>query len=132
MLRYLLLVSLLVTPLLAADEPESIPAGTPNESAPFVPSDEVRQALLPLFHVISAADVSRVTVELAAESMIGGEVIDRQSSTYQFASQQPNQFTIYFKEENRAHADFYRRRELLCRPGSRRLSPPGPSTDQHE
>ncbi len=60
--------------------------------------DEVREALLPLFSSIAKADVSRVTVELTAESVIGGAVVDSQKSTYQIASNRPDKFTIYLKE----------------------------------
>ncbi len=79
---------------------EAQPKDTPP---PFVLTDEVRDALVPLFSSIAKADVSRATVEMLADSVIGGAVVDSQKSTYQIASIHPNKFTIYLKEpEQRA------------------------------
>ncbi len=64
----------------------------------FELADEVRDALLPLFKTIANADVSRTTVELSAESLIGAEVIESQTSTYQIGSISPDKFTVYLKE----------------------------------
>ena len=44
------------------------------------------------------ADVSRATVELSAETLANGVVVDRQKSTYQIASIHPNKFTVYLKQ----------------------------------
>ena len=92
---------------LFADEPNvgketpnaNVAAETSEATAPtFVLSDEVRDALVPLFSSIAKADVSRATVEMLADSLIGGTVVESQKSTYQIASVHPNQFTIYLKE----------------------------------
>ena len=74
--------------------------GPPAEDAPpsFVLTDEVRDALVPLFSAIAKAEVSRATVEMLADSLVGGSVVESQQSTYQIASIQPGQFTIYLKE----------------------------------
>ncbi len=77
------------------DEPAAV---APGDVAPVVVSESVREALVPLFSSVAMADVSRVTVDLAAESAVGGQVMNRQTSTYQIASIKPDQFTIYFKE----------------------------------
>ncbi len=91
-----------VSSLLADDDAKQADgkaASTDTAEAPRLElSDEVRDSLLPLFEFIAKADVSRVTIELAAESMMNGAVIDSQKSTYQIASIQPNLFTIYLKE----------------------------------
>ncbi len=64
----------------------------------FELSEEVRLAILPLFKSIAEADVSRVTVELSAESLTGAQIVDSQTSTYQIGSIAPDQFTVYLKE----------------------------------
>lgn len=74
------------------------PAAEPDEKA-FVLTDDVRDALVPLFSSIAKADVSRATVEMLADSLVSGTVIESQKSTYQIASVHPNQFTIYLKEK---------------------------------
>ncbi len=78
------------------------PADATNDQATaFVLDEEVREALLPLFKSIVNANVSRTTVELSAESLIGAEVIESQVSTYQIGSKAPDKFTIYLKEPER-------------------------------
>ena len=72
-------------------------AGSPNASR-FELTDEVRDALFPLFASIAKAQVSRATVEVAAESRIDGVVVESQQSTYHIASISPDQFTVYLKE----------------------------------
>ena len=64
----------------------------------FVLTDDVRDALVPLFSSIAKADVSRATVEMLADTLVGGTVVESQKSTYQIASIHPNQFTVYLKE----------------------------------
>ncbi len=61
-------------------------------------TDDVREALVPLFSAIAKADVSRATVEMLADTLVGGSVVESQKSTYQIASIHPNQFTVYLKE----------------------------------
>ncbi len=80
-----------------ADEPAET-GGNSDAAAAFEPSDEVRQTLLPLFSSIKKADVSRVTVQLTADSLLDGSVVDSQESTYQIASASPNRYTVYLKE----------------------------------
>ncbi len=70
-----------------------------EETASFQLSDEVRDALLPLFSSIAKADVSRATVAMSAESKMDGAVLESQTSTYQVASLNPDQFTVYLKEQ---------------------------------
>jgi thiol-disulfide isomerase/thioredoxin len=74
----------------AADEPDE-----PKE--PFVVPEEVRDALSPLFKSILNADVSRVTVEMTAESLTGAQIMDSQTSIFQIGSIAPEKFTIYMK-----------------------------------
>ena len=95
----LLLVFLLIARA-PADDPQATDQGAAEADQPavFVLSDEVRDALMPLFSSIGQADVSRVNVRLSADSLINGAVVDSQESTYQIASTAPNKFTIYLKE----------------------------------
>ncbi|NND96621.1 MAG: redoxin domain-containing protein [Pirellulaceae bacterium] len=82
-----------------SDRPQS-PAGG-DEAAPaneFKLNKDVEAALLPLFRSIASADVSRATVELSAETLKNGAVVDRQKSSYQIASIHPDQFTVYLKQ----------------------------------
>lgn len=69
------------------------------EEERFQPSDEVRSALLPLFTAIADADVSRAKVELAVETVIHGEIVSTERSTFQIASKYPDKYTIYHKAE---------------------------------
>ena len=64
-----------------------------EETASFQLSDEVRDALLPLFSSIAKADVSRATVAMSAESKMDGAVLESQTSTYQVVSLNQDQFT---------------------------------------
>lgn len=81
--------------LLAAD-----PLANASQQEPdvFDLSDDAKQILFPLFSAISQASVSRTTVELSAETIVNGEVVETQTSTYQIASRAPDHFTIYLKE----------------------------------
>ncbi len=72
------------------------PAGA--EAEPFVLADDVRDVLVPLFAEIANAGVSRATVEMLVDSLVSGQVVESQTSTFQIASVQPNEFTIYLKE----------------------------------
>ncbi|MGI9469991.1 MAG: redoxin domain-containing protein [Rubripirellula sp.] len=94
-----------------ADEPESSPTDVaetdrPDASTPasddeipvFELSDDVRDVLTPLFSSIADAKVSRATVEMLADSVMNGKVVDSQKSTFQIASAVPDEFTIYLKE----------------------------------
>jgi thiol-disulfide isomerase/thioredoxin len=77
-------------------------ATTKKEAAEAQPkfklSKDVEEALLPFFRSIAKADVSRATVELSAETLDNGSVVDRKKSTYQIASKHPNLFTVYLKQ----------------------------------
>lgn len=68
------------------------------EQKPFVLDDQVRDAVSPLFATLAKAKVSRATVEMVAESKMKDEVLERHASTYQIASSDADQFTIYLKE----------------------------------
>ncbi len=80
------------------DEPKQQADGEGKTTPEFQPSDEVRQALAPLFSSVSEANASRVTVRLSSETLINGALVDSQTSTYQIASSKPNRWTIYLKE----------------------------------
>ncbi len=73
------------------------PANSTDDSE-FKLGKDVQDVLLPLFRSIAKADVSRATVELSAETVNNGSVVDRKTSTYQIASMHPNKFTVYFKQ----------------------------------
>ncbi len=90
----------------AADEPDSraetktdsVDAGT--DATEFQPSDAVKAAVLPLFTAIADADHSRAKVELTVETVMHGEIISKERSTFQIASKFPDQYTIYHKSED--------------------------------
>lgn len=69
-----------------------------NEIPVFELTDDVREILTPLFSSIADAKVSRATVEMLADSVMGGQVVDSQKSMFQIASIAPDRFTIYLKE----------------------------------
>ncbi|WP_037200463.1 redoxin domain-containing protein [Rhodopirellula baltica] len=71
--------------------------GFAQDKPSFELSEDVREALTPLFSRISKADVSRATVELSAETVMGGKVVETSDSVYQIASKYPNQYTVYYK-----------------------------------
>jgi len=64
----------------------------------FEVDERIRAVLFPLFEMISKAEVSRTTVELASETIVAGQIVDTKEAVYQIASREPNEFTIYFKE----------------------------------
>ncbi len=72
---------------------------TNAEKPTFEPSDEVRAALLPLFTAIADADVSRAKVELSVETVMHGEILSTEHSTFQIASKFPGKYTIYHKSD---------------------------------
>ncbi|TWU08297.1 Thiol-disulfide oxidoreductase ResA [Stieleria varia] len=74
---------------------------TAKAEKPFEMSREVAALLNPFFESIRKASVSRATVELAAETIVDGAVVDTQTSTYQIASKAPAEYTIYLKETER-------------------------------
>jgi len=57
-------------------------------------------ALEPLFSQIVNANSTRASVELTASTIVDGAVINSLTTVYQVASQTPDQFTIYLKDEN--------------------------------
>lgn len=59
---------------------------------------ELQAVLEPLFDSISKAKVSRATVEMLSDSILNGQVVESETSTFQIASAPPNQFTIYLKQ----------------------------------
>ncbi|MCM2372419.1 redoxin domain-containing protein [Aporhodopirellula aestuarii] len=65
----------------------------------FQPSEEVKATLLPLFTAIADADVSRTKVELSVETVMHGEIVSNEKSTFQIASKFPGKYTIYHKSE---------------------------------
>jgi hypothetical protein len=56
------------------------------------------QLLRPLFQQLLDAESTRATIELAADTIVDGAVINTQKSVYQVASRVPDQFTIYLKD----------------------------------
>lgn len=85
-----------------AEDPETKPVvqedEPPKEKPKFQLSDNVRAILEPLFASIANADASRVTVEMATDSIVNGKVVESLNATYQIASKHPDHFTIYLKE----------------------------------
>tara|TARA_R110002049_G_scaffold4601_5_gene32789 strand:+ start:1092955 stop:1094292 length:1338 start_codon:yes stop_codon:yes gene_type:complete len=90
--------ALFAGPFTSADEPDAAQPSAKRSESKFVLSNDVKQALVPLFSRIAKADVSRVTVELSSETVLNGAVIDTRKSSYQIASIHPDKFTIYLKE----------------------------------
>ena len=80
------------------DDSGDAPSSEAMELPVFELTDEVRDVITPLFSSIADAKVSRATVEMLADSVMGGQIVDSQKSTFQIASMSPNQFTIYLKE----------------------------------
>jgi thiol-disulfide isomerase/thioredoxin len=93
-------VSLWASAITRGDDPADGGENEDDVGAAVVVSETVREALVPLFSSVAMAEVSRVTVELSAESAVAGEVVNRQTSSYQIASIAPDRFTIYYKEAN--------------------------------
>lgn len=71
-----------------------------NTKEPFAVTPDVEAALVPLFSSILKADGSRTTIRLSAETTMNGVVVETQESTYQIASRDPNQYTIYYKSDD--------------------------------
>jgi len=63
----------------------------------FAASEEVKSVLVPLFSQISKADISRCKVELSVETVMNGEIVSQEESTFQIASKYPASYTIYYK-----------------------------------
>jgi hypothetical protein len=61
--------------------------------------DDAVKRLEPLFEQIRSARSTRATVKLATENIVDGAVVSRQQSTYQVASDAPDQFTVYWKSD---------------------------------
>ncbi|TWU17940.1 redoxin domain-containing protein [Allorhodopirellula heiligendammensis] len=74
----------------------------------FQPSEAVKTALMPLFDSISKADGSRANVELTVETVMHGEILSREPSSFAIASKSPDHHTIYHQSEGeskRIYAD---------------------------
>lgn len=81
---------------------ENGPANDDADQEPqFELTEDVRQALLPLFRRIAESNVTRVTVEMLNDSLVNGSVVDSSRGLFQIASRKPNDFTIYLKETDR-------------------------------
>ncbi len=59
---------------------------------------ELEGILKPLFNSIAQAKVSRATVEMLADSILSGKIVQSETSTFQIASKRPDKFTIYLKQ----------------------------------
>jgi thiol-disulfide isomerase/thioredoxin len=108
---------LVVTAGLSAQEKKPVASDNPvasetaNQDAPaedvvdagveFVLSDDVREALIPLFKNVTNAKVSRTTVEMLTDVLFNGRVIENKVATFQIASKVDNKFTVYLKEPER-------------------------------
>ena len=80
----------------------------PAKGGKFEVSNRVKSVLVPLFSSIAKADVSRAKVELSVETVLNGEIVSTEASTFQIASKYPNSYTIYHKsddEKRRIFAD---------------------------
>ena len=97
---FFVLVAHAVQPLAADDVAKNQKASKQQESEQpaFELKPEVREVLQSLFATINKADVSRVTVELSADSVLNGKIVESQKSTYQIASRHPDKLTVYLKE----------------------------------
>lgn len=82
------------------DEPSAPEPSAPAEAADTPEVPPAVAALQPLFQQIVKAESTRATVELFADTIVDGAVINSQKSVYQIASEAPNQFTIYLKDDN--------------------------------
>lgn len=69
-----------------------------NGSADVELNKELQSILEPLFDSILHADASRATVEMLADSVMNGQVVQTETSTFQIASSRPNKFTVYLKQ----------------------------------
>ncbi len=93
-----------LTPDEAVCQETEKPAATATEKAGekgpdiFDVDAAVQEVLTPLFRAIADAKVSRTTVEANSETIVAGQVVDTQKSTYQIASKLPGKYTIYLKE----------------------------------
>ncbi|MCC9599254.1 DUF2092 domain-containing protein [Stieleria sp. JC731] len=95
------------SPKTAAADSES--SGDGEKSAPADPDDQPQEepnidaetvkAIEPLFSRIRDAKSTRVSIDVAEETIIGGAIISSKTSSYQIASTAPQQFTVYFKSD---------------------------------
>jgi thiol-disulfide isomerase/thioredoxin len=76
-------------------------AGVIEAGIEFELSDDVREALSPLFKTVTNAKVSRTTVEMLTDVLFNGRVIDNKVATFQIASKVDNKYTVYLKETER-------------------------------
>ena len=71
----------------------------------FQLTENVREALTPLFRSVHDAKVSRATVEMLSDSLMNGRVVDQRKSVFQIASKVDDsgvgKFTVYLKEPDR-------------------------------
>ncbi|QDV83123.1 DUF2092 domain-containing protein [Stieleria magnilauensis] len=79
--------------------PDAEPAKVAAEDTDSVADADAVAALQPLFDQLIGAKSTRATVELSADTIVDGAVVNTQTSVYQIASQIPDQFTIYLKDE---------------------------------
>lgn len=62
--------------------------------------DNAKAVLERLFDSIRDAKVSRATVEMLADSVMDGRVLESKQSTFQIASKLPGKYTIYLKDDD--------------------------------
>lgn len=73
-------------------------ADSKEGSADVELNKELQSILEPLFDSLADANVSRATVEMLADSVMNGQVVQSETSTFQIASSDPNKFTVYLKQ----------------------------------
>lgn len=97
-LRFWFAFGFLVSSLSVGSAQEAGPSDDSGETADVELEGELEAVLAPLFKSMSGANVSRATVEMLADSVMNGQVVESEKSTFQIASKSPDRFTIYLKE----------------------------------
>ncbi|TWU47546.1 Thiol-disulfide oxidoreductase ResA [Rubripirellula tenax] len=69
-----------------------------NGSAEVELAKDLQAILQPLFESIQNAKVSRATVEMLSDSVLSGQVVQSETSTFQIASGEPDKYTVYLKQ----------------------------------
>lgn len=113
------------------DDSQEVQSPDIGELPVFELTDDVRDVVTPLFSSIADAKVSRATVEMLADSLMGGQIVDSQKSTFQIASMSPNQFTIYLKEPEQRMRVYCDGKSMVAALSSEAyVTLPGPVTTQ--
>ena len=84
----------------SADDPSTSGAASERQSSEAA-AEQARSVvakLQPLFEQIRNAKSTRASVQLAADTVIDGAVVNSETSVYQIASTAPNALTVYLKD----------------------------------